>query len=388
MNKREFVIFNTSYSSGYSSFVAQYLRVTDSVRYLLYASEEKNHINIVRQSEAIMSVDIKIGTAEMNGLLPDENGAIFIDISEIIKSNTGKNNVDMIIRVLYNNLPPTMYLYKIAVAEGRRFDELANYLSLPQQNFCNLRSLARMEYSSSGSQSHIGPPTKIILPINEDGTKTKFKNIGNILLPIWQQNYGIKNVEISQAGTVLGTVANKYSPISISIANARAGVAQYRVMGSLVNNIVFESFKDAQRYIVIRWKCPFVVPLEYGAQGTMAPYQNIEPVTGMAFFEVLEIKQATNVISLENTSSYMPNLITEGLTLKIGLKNLNAYDYIYYSQILLSDNIEYCLAENFSASANFTDNFQPAKVEKTNNIIPVGNGVYNLEIMLTVKEND
>lgn len=388
MNKREFVIFNTSYSSGYSSFVAQYLRVTDSVRYLLYASEEKNHINIVRQSEAIMSVDIKIGTAEMNGLLPDENGAIFIDISEIIKSNTGKNNVDMIIRVLYNNLPPTMYLYKIAVAEGRRFDELANYLSLPQQNFCNLRSLARMEYSSSGSQSYIGPPTKIILPINEDGTKTKFKNIGNILLPIWQQNYGIKNVEISQAGTVLGTVANKYSPISISIANARAGVAQYRVIGSLVNNIVFESFKDAQRYIVIRWKCPFVVPLEYGAQGTMAPYQNIEPVTGMAFFEVLEIKQATNVISLENTSSYMPNLITEGLTLKIGLKNLNAYDYIYYSQILLSDNIEYCLAENFSASANFTDNFQPAKVEKTNNIIPVGNGVYNLEIMLTVKEND
>ena len=389
MNKREFTIFNTAYSSGFSSFVTQYLKVDSNVRYLLYASEEKNHINIIRQTEAIASVDIKIGTAEMFGLLPDENGAVFIDISEIIKANAGNNNIDMIIRVLYNNLPPLMYSYKVAVAEGRRFDELANYLSLPQQNFCNLRSLARMEYSSSGSQSYIAPPTKIILPINENGTKTKFRNIDKILLPIWEQNYGVQNAQISQAGAgIIGNVANKYSPISISIANARAGVAQFRVVGSLVNNIVFENFKDAQRYIVIRWLCPYIAPLEYGAQGTMTPYQNIEPVTGMAFFEVLEIKQATNVISLENTANYMPNLITEGLTIKIGLKNLNAYDYIYYSQILLSNNIEYCLAENFGASASFTDNFQPAKVEKTNNIIPVGNGVYDLEIILTIKEND
>lgn len=391
MNKREFSIFSSQYVAGFSSFVTQYLKADTGVRYLLYASEDKNHIYIARQSLPIISVDIKIGTAELFGLLPDEDGNMLLDITEIIKANANSASaVDMIIRVTQSN-GVAMFSFKIAVAEGRRFDELAGYLSLPQQNYCNLRSLASLYYSSSGSQSYISPPSKIILPINENGTRTKFNNISSILLPIWQQTYGVQNVQISQTGAgIVSSVANNYSPISINIASAQKGRADIRVTGTKTGDIVFEGFNDAQRYIVIRWKCPYIPPLEYRAQGTEIPYtaSKIKAVTGMAFFEVLEIKQATNVISLENTASYMPNLIEENVTIKIVLKNLNAYDYIYYSQILLSDNIEYCLAENFSASSNFTYNFQPAKIEKTNNIIPVGNGVYNLEFTLIVKEND
>lgn len=387
MNKKEFRIFNTQYVSGYTSYVAQYLRVTTNIRYLLFASEEKNNIYIARGSAPIVSVDLKIGTTEIIGLLPDEEGKIFLDISDIIRVHTGRE-VDMIFKVFQGGTAPTTFSYKIAVSKGRRFDELANYLSLPQQNFCNFRNLANLSYDANCSRSYILPPTKIIIPINENGTRTKFKNINNIILPVWEQTYGITNIEISQNGNIISEVPNSYSPLSINLNNTSRGVAQLRVIGSLTNMIAFEGFNDAQRYIAIRWLCPYIVPINTSTQGTATPYTSLTPVTGMAFFELVEIKQATNVISLENTANYMPNLITEGMTIKIGLKNLNAYDYVYYSQILLSDNIEYCLAENFGASASFTDNFQPAKVEKTNNIIPVGNGVYDLEIILTIKEND
>lgn len=387
MNKKEFRIFNTQYVSGYTSYVAQYLRTTTNIRYLLFASEDKNNIYIARGSAPIVSVDLKIGTTEIIGLLPDEEGKIFLDISDIIRAHTGRE-VDMIFKILQGSSYPTIFSYKIAVSKGRRFDELANFLSLPQQNLCNLRNLANLSYDANCSRSYILPPTKIIIPINENGIRTKFKNINNIILPVWEQTYGVKSIDIKQNGNIISTVANNYSPLSIDLNNISRGVAQLRVTASLVNMIAFEGFNDAQRYIAIRWVCPYIVPIDTSTQGTATPYTSLIPVTGMAFFELLEIKQATNVISLDNTANYMPNLITEGLTIKIGLKNINAYDYIYYSQILLSDNIEYCLAEKFSSSASFTDNFQPAKVEKTNNIIPVGNGVYNLEITLTIKEND
>lgn len=385
MNKKEFQIFENPYVSGFASYVAQYYKVDTEKRYLLFASEEKNNIYISRGSAPINSMNITIGTTEINGLLPDEDGNIFLDISDVIKSHT-RNTVDMTLSIKQPGATYT-YTYKIAVSQGRRFDELANFLSLPQQNFCNLQKLAYLSYDTNGSHSYILPPTKIIIPINENGTRT-YRNINNILLPVWQQDYLVQNIQILQDNNIISTVADNYSPISIDIENTRRGVARVRVIGTNYNNIVFEGFNDVQRYIAIRWECPYICPMESDTSGTSTPYAHLRPVTGMAFFEVLEIKQATNVISLENTASYMPNLITEGLKIKIGLKNINAYDYIYYTQILLSDNIEYCLAENFSSSADFTNNFQPAKVEKTNNIIPVGNGIYNLEITLTVKEND
>lgn len=384
MNRKEKYIFNSATVQIYSSTIAQYTNTNDNTTYLFYANKEKNFLYFKRQTQPIVYVNLTIDGVELNGLLPDTNtGNIFIDITEIIRSMSVGVTHTMQIYVFQGGTSVTLN-YNIIPMQGYNYDNLAQMLSLAQVNFCNLKTLANCNYSRTGSNSEVNPPTKIIIPF-ENGLR-KFNNVQSLSLPCYNNNYGIENVLIYQGTSIIASaVSDTFNMLTFTI-NDLQGLfnLELRVIGSLINKLTLEAFNPAKKYVAVRWAYPYTNCVKVGVQGTVTP----DYLTGLqfatTFFELAEYEEEQTIIDLEDTGGEMPYLVNSGRRCKLRMTNLNAYDYIYYSQILKSEKVEILFNENLS-----TSNFQPVKLEKSKITLPTnGTELYNLEFNVIISEND
>lgn len=383
MNKREKQIYSSSLFSIWSSTVAQFLNTTNNTKYLFYASREKNFIYFNRGNYAIDSIDITIGTTTITKLLPvTASSDLFIDISEIVRLNEGKI-IDMLLFVRPVGYSPISISYKVVLMEGYSIDTIAQFLNISQSNYCNLLPLAGLDYSGSNSLSYFYPPTKIIIPY-ENGVR-KFSNLSTIKLPMAQQNYGNANVDIYQ-GSIVSSASNTYNFISINVANVQGGNANLRVIGNVVNKVNFEQFNSNNKYVAVKWKSPIINATQFDSTGSSVSYSQIASYM-YNFFELVEYEESNEITSLESTASYMPYLVNSSVKCKLRLSNLTAYDYIYYSQILKSTDVQVLF--DYESEITLDNAFQPAKLEKTKLVYPTnGTNVYNLEFNLILTEND
>lgn len=382
MRKNEKYIYNSQYFIVYSSTIAQYTDTNSNTTFLFYATREKNHILIRRQSLALSSVSITIGNVEINNLLPVSNGSeIFIDISDAIASLAGL--VNMVIRVETASFPQTLN-YKLIPMIGYNYDNLARVLSIAQGNYCNLYPLATYNYDRQSTLSNIALPTKIIVPF-ANGIRL-FSDVSTLLLPCYNSSYGIRNVSIFQGSTIIASaISNDLNMLTLNI-NSLVGLynLDLKIIGSLNNKIVLEAFNSTKKYVAVKWAYPYTGSVNIGTQGEGAPIYNRQPSNAVTFFELAEYEDEQQVTSLESTGSEMPYLIKSGQMCKLRMTDLNAYDYIYYSQILKSESIEILFDTNLTEN-----NYQPVKLEKSKITLPTsGTGLYNLEFNVIISEND
>lgn len=382
MRKNEKYIYGSQYFYVYSSTIAQYLNTSNNVTFLFYATREKNHLFFNRQSQAIQYVNVKIGQVEMNNLLPVNNGSnLFIDISDAIESLT--RATDMVIAVRTPTFTTTLN-FRLVPMIGYNYDNLARILSVTQGNFCNLYQLAKYNYDRQSTHSNIAPPTKIIVPY-ANGVRM-FSNVSSLALPCYNSNYGISNVEIFQGETRIAYASNNSSSFLIFTINNLQGLygAYLRIAGYIRNNIILEDFNPAKKYVAVRWANPYTNSVNVGIQGEGGPSYSSAISNAVTFFELAEYEEEQQVTSLESTGSEMPYLIKSGQKCTLRMTNLNAYDYIYYSQILKSENIEILFDTILTES-----NYQPVKLEKSKITLPTsGTGLYNLEFNVIISEND
>lgn len=382
MGKIEKYIYSSQYFFVYSSTIAQYQDITNNITYLFYATREKNHLYFLRQSAMIQYVNLKIGNVEMKNLLPVNTGSeIFIDISNAIESLTGVADMTIVVRLPF--LPTTLN-FKIVPMIGYSYDNLARILSVAQGNFCNLYPLAIYNYDRQRTLSRVLPPTKIIVPF-ENGVRM-FSNVNTLILPCYQSNYGVSTIDIIQGDTKIAEASsNSSSALTFTIDNLQGLYGAYlRVIGYSINNIILEDFNPAKKYVAVRWANPYTNSVNVGIEGEGGPFYNRLQTKAVAFFELAEYEEEQQVTSLESTGSEMPYLIKSGQSCKLRMTNLNAYDYIYYSQILKSESIEILFDTSLSAS-----NYQPVKLEKSKITLPTsGTGLYNLEFNVIISEND
>ena len=381
MGKTEKSIYTSKYVNVYSSTIAQYQDTTNNVTYLFYATKEKNHLYFARQSEAIQNVSIQIGQITMNNLLPVQSGNnLFIDISDAIKSLTGVS--DMTIRVL--TVFPIVLKFKVVPMVGYNYDNLASILSLAQGNFCHLRSLAYYNYNRQGTLSNIAPPTKIIVPF-ENGVRM-YPNLRTLNLPCYNSSYGITNVEITQGTTTIARTTTSYNgllPFTINNLQGLYGVF-LRIAGYFVNDIILEDFNPAKKYVAVRWGNPYTNSVRVQSQGEGAPSYDRLARNAVTFFEIAEYEEEQQVESLESTGSEMPYIIKNERRCKLRMTNLNAYDFIYYAQILKSESVEILFDTKLTEN-----NYQPVKLEKSKVPLPTnGTQLYNLEFNVIISEND
>lgn len=383
MNKKEKQIYSSNFFSVWSSTVAQFLNTTNNTKYLFYASREKNFIYFSRGSNTIDSIDITIGTTTITKLLPVTASAdLFIDISEIVRLNEGKT-IDMLLSVKPVGYSTISISYKVVVMEGYSMDTIAQFLNISQSNYCSLFPLAGLDYSENNTLSYFNPPTKIIIPY-ENGVR-KFSNLSTIKLPMAQQNYGNANVDIYQ-GSIVSRASNTNNFISINVANVQGGNANLRVMGSVVNKVNFEQFNSNNKYVAVKWKSPIINATKFDSTGSSALYSQMASYM-YNFFELVEYEESNEITSLESAASYMPYLVNSSVKCKLRLSNLTAYDYIYYSQILKSTDVQVLF--DYESEITLDNAFQPAKLEKTKLVYPTnGTNVYNLEFNLILTEND
>lgn len=382
MRKNEKYIYSTQYFNVYSSTIAQYVNTSNNVTFLFYATREKNHLYFSRQSMPIQYVNVKIGQVEMNNLLPVNNGSnLFLDISDAIESLTGAT--DMVIAVRTAAFTTTLNFMLVPMI-GYNYDNLARILSVAQGNFCNLYPLASYNYDRQRTLSNIAPPTKIIVPF-ENGVRV-FSNVSSLALPCYNSTYGISNVEIFQGETRIAYASNNRSSFLTFVINNLQGLygAYLRITGYTRNNIILEDFNPAKKYVAVRWANPYTNSVNVGLQGEGGPAYSGVVSNAVTFFELAEYEEEQQVTSLESTGSEMPYLINSGQKCTLRMTNLNAYDYIYYSQILKSESIEILfdtlLTEN---------NYLPVKLEKSKITLPTsGTGLYNLEFTVIISEND
>ena len=382
MRKNEKYIYSSQYFFVYSSTIAQYLNTSNNVTFLFYATREKNHLYFNRQGIAIQYVNVKIGQVEMNNLLPVNNGSnLFIDISDAIESLT--RATDMVIAVRTAAFTTTLN-FRLVPMIGYNYDNLARILSVAQINFCNLYHLADYNYNIQQSLSNVAPPTKIIVPF-ENGVRV-FSNVNTLSLPCYQSNYGISNVEIFQGGTRIAYASNNSSSLLTFTINNLQGLygAYLRIAGYIRNNIILEDFNPAKKYVAVRWANPYTNSVNVHLQGEGEPSYDRLSRNAVTFFELAEYEDEQQVTSLESTGSEMPYLINSGQKCTLRMTNLNAYDYIYYSQILKSESIEILFDTRLTES-----NYQPVKLEKSKITLPTsGTGLYNLEFNVIISEND
>ena len=382
MRKNEKYIYSSQYFFVYSSTIAQYVNTSNNVTFLFYATREKNHLYFSRGSMAIQYVNVKIGQVEMNNLLPVNKGSqLFIDISDAIESLTGAS--EMSIKV-YNTAGPTVLTYRLVPMIGYNYDNLARILSVAQGNFCNLYPLATYNYDRQSTLSNIAPPTKIIVPY-ANGVRM-FSNVSSLALPCYNSNYGISNVEIFQGETRIAHASNNSSSLLTFTINNLQGLygAYLRITGYIRNNIILEDFNPTKKYVAVRWANPYTNSVNVGLQGEGEPNYDRLSRNAVTFFELAEYEEEQQVTSLESTGSEMPYLINSGQKCTLRITNLNAYDYIYYSQILKSESIEILFDTTLTET-----NYQPVKLEKSKITLPTsGTGLYNLEFNVIISEND
>lgn len=381
MGKNEKLVFSGQYFSISSSTIAQYKENTNNITYLFYATKEKNHIYILRGSNAIQNVSIQIGQIEMNNLLPVQSGNnLFIDISDAIKSLT--RVTDMTITVF--NVYPITLNFKVVPMVGYNYDNLAQTLSLAQANFCDLRNLANCDYDRYGSDSTIAPPTKIIVPF-ENGSR-KFTSVNYLRIPCYNNYYGTSNVLIEQGGrTIASATNNTYNMLTLTLSYLQGLFnVMLRIVGSITNNLILEDFNPAKKYVAVRWTYPYTNTVNLNAQGTSTPSYLSAIQYAVTFFELAEYEEEQQVESLESTGSEMPYIIKSERRCKLRMTNLNAYDYIYYAQILKSESVEILFDTNLTES-----NYQSVKLEKSKVTLPTnGTQLYNLEFNVIISEYD
>lgn len=392
MNKQEFLTATSTYSNVYCSRVVQYADTTNNITYLIFASREKNHIYITRNSRAIKYVSLNFGGVAMNNILPNASGSeLFVDISEIIQS-FARSSFDLTVLIRNPDFPETR-TFRVIVAEGYRFDNLAQNLEIAQNRSCGKASRATMQYNTERTLSFIFPPTTILTPIYEDGQYTIFRNIPEIILPVYRSNFSPTSINIYTTD-VVASVANNFSPLKLSINN----LITYGRLPAVIRNDDYvmdyanlRPLSYTSNYVCLRWQVPYIPPMYFASAsgGAINAYNYTGKITAQAFFEVIGKQEETNIIDLEDSASYMPFKSNVKKTISVGLRNITAYDYIYYSQIFLSENIEILQAQNFGSSSIYEINFQPAKVEKQKITMPLNGGqMYDLEIKLILSEND
>ena len=382
MRKNEKYIYSSQYFYVYSSTIAQYVNTSNNVTFLFYATREKNHLYFNRQGTAIKYVNVKIGQVEMNNLLPVNNGSkLFIDISDAIESLTGATDMVIAVRTAAST---TTLKFRLVPMIGYNYDNLARILSVAQGNYCNLYPLATYNYNRQSTLSNVSPPTKIIVPF-ENGVRV-FSNVNTLILPCYQSNYGISNVEIFQGETKIAYASNNSSSFLTFTINNLQGLygAYLRIAGYIRNNIILEDFNPAKKYVAVRWANPYTNSVNVGLQGEGEPNYDRLSRNAVTFFELAEYEEEQQVTSLESTGSEMPYLIKSGQKCKLRMTNLNTYDYIYYSQILKSESVEILFDTKLTEN-----NYQPVKLEKSKITLPTsGTGLYNLEFNVIISEND
>jgi hypothetical protein len=232
--------------------------------------------------------------------------------------------------------------------------------------------------------SNIAPPTKIIVPF-ENGVRI-FSNVNNLILPCYNSSYGVSNVRIIQeTSNIAEASSNRNSFLTFTINNLQGLYGAFlRILNYRVNNIILEDFNPAKKYVAVRWEFPYTSNVYVGTGGDGAPLYDRLPTKAVTFFELAEYEEQQQVTSLESTGSEMPYLIKSEQKCKLRMTNLNAYDYIYYSQILKSESIEILFETRLSER-----NYQPVKLEKSKITLPTsGTGLYNLEFNVIISEND
>lgn len=385
MNKEEKYIHSDSTLSIYSSTIAQYTNTDSYTTSLFYANKEKNFLYFKRQDQPIIYVDLTIDGVELKDLLPDAStGTLFIDITEIIRSLRVTDTHTMRIYVFQGSTSFDK-TFNIIPMQGYNYDNLALTLSLAQDNFCDLRRLANCNYSRTGSSSEINPPTKIIVPF-ENGLR-KFNNVQTLSIPCYNNNYyGISNVDIYQGASLIASAgANTANMLTFTINNLQGLFnLQLRVIGSLVNKLTLEAFDPAKKYVAVKWAYPYTNSVKVGTQGAGSPSFLTSQQFAITFFELAQYEEEQAIIDLEDTGGEMPYLVNSGRRCKLRMTNLNAYDYIYYAQILKSEKVEILFNENLT-----TSNYQPVKLEKSKITLPTnGTELYNLEFNVIISEND
>lgn len=382
MNKQEKAIFSNQYFSIYSSPIAQYLDTTNNINYLIFANKDKNFIYIQRGTLPISTANVTIGDYSIQNLKSDENG-IFLDVSDVMKAQgTGISDLS-----IYVSTPGPNYTYtaKIIIMYGYNFDRLALQLSSVQLTSCQ-RSLANYIYTDKNSNSYVSPPTYIIIPIEEG--RRKYRNVEKITLPQYQQYHGNSNSQIRQVGVgKVGTSANQLGFINIDIDSIRGNYAYYIVAGTLVNNIIFRNFEGNKKYVAVRWTNPYTNSTYIDAQGDGSPSIRVQKDYLTCFFEVFNYEVENIITELESTANYMPYLVEQSIRCTIGIKNIPAYDYVYYSQILLSENVEVLFNEDITNTS--TRYFRPARLEKSKINIPIKSSeMYDLELTLIIEKGN
>lgn len=384
MNKEEKYIFSSSTVAIFSSTIAQYTNTNNYTDYLFYANKEKNFLYFKRQSQPIIYVNLTIDGVEMNNLLPETStSTLFIDITEIIRSLRVEGTYTMQIYIWQGGASLNK-TFTIIPMQGYNYDNLAQTLSLAQVNFCNLRTLANCNYSRTGSNSEVNPPTKIIVPF-ENGMR-KFNNVQTLSIPCYNNYYGVVNVDIYQDNRIIAsTGTNNFNMLTFTINNLQGlyGV-ELLIIGSLINKLQLEDFNPAKKYVAVRWAYPYTNTVRVGTQGAGSPSYFTSLQFATTFFELAEYEDAQEVIDLEDTGGEMPYLVNSERRCKLRMTNLNAYDYIYYAQILKSEKVEILFDQNLS-----TSNFQSVKLEKSKITLPTnGTELYNLEFNVIISEND
>lgn len=388
MNKTEFLVSSTNNSLVYMSSVLQYEDTTNNRKYLVFASKEKNHLYIVGAAVALENVSITLGNVNMQNMLTINNGggAFFIDISELLATYEGTQQT-MTLKIKNSSFTETLTFY-LVIAKGYRYDRLAQMAQVPYINSCDNIQLSSYQFDNIRTLTFALPPTTIIVPINEEGISS-YQNIKNIELPFWRSHVSPSSISVKVNNNDVST-SNDYGLMKINVANLLSyGTTNAALYGgtSSFNSLRLQKMQNNSRYICVRWLCPYITTLYFSAtSGGSKPWTNYQkPQTGTAFFEVLRREINTDVTELEGTASYMPYQVKESQTITIGMRNITAYDYIYYSQILLSENVEIMDAELFPAS-NTQDHFTPVRLKKSKITMPQnGTLLYNLEIELIIE---
>ena len=385
MNKTEFIVSSSNNSVVYMSSVLQFEDTTNNRKYLVFASKEKNHLYISRAAFALENVSITLGNVNMQKMLTINDSTFLIDISELLATYEG---TQQIMTLYIKNVSFTETLtFHLVIAKGYRYDRLAQYAQVPYIHSCDNVQLSSYQFDNIRTLTFALPPTTIIVPINEEGMSI-FQNIKNIELPFWRSHVPPSSTSVKVNNNEVST-SNNYGLLKINVANLLAyGTTNAALYGtSHFNSLRLQKMQNSSRYICVRWLCPYITTLYFSAtSGGSKPWNDyLKPQTGTAFFEVMRREVNTEVTELEGTASYMPYQVKESQTITIGMRNITAYDYIYYSQILLSENVEIMDAELFPAS-NTQDHFTPVRLKKSKITMPQnGSLLYNLEIELIIE---
>lgn len=385
MNKLEFKVYESSASVVYMSSVLKYQDTTNNRQYLVFASKEKNHLYISRAAIALENVSITLGNISMQKMLTINESTFFIDITELLASYEGKQAV-MTLHIRNRGFTEIITFYVI-VAKGYRYDRLAQNAQVPYIHSCDNVQLSTFQYDSIKTLTFALPPTTIIAPINEEGLPI-FQNIENIELPFWRSHLSPSDIHVKVNNNVIST-ANDYGLLKIRVEDLLTyGTTNASLHGGnqRYNTLKLQKMQDNTRYVCVKWRSPYITtlyfPQTYGASKVWNYYYNSQ--VGVAFFEIFKREVNTEITDLEPTASYMPYMLQQSQTLTIGLRNITAYDYVYYSQILFSEEIEIIDAEYFPT--DFAE-FQPVRLKKTKITMPQsGTQLYNLEIDLIIEQ--